>query len=275
MKTVLMVLATLGLVSTGSIARAADTLLWLDDNTGHVGQVDVTTQSVVAGSVITVTSPGFDFSTGLSDIGFTSSGTLYGSTFTNLFSINTTTGAATNLGTFNNGGSHMVSLVGYGTMLLGADKTTNVYLIDPANPGALTLYATSPAPSAGDLEFAGATLYDSGVSASSGADELIDVSNNSIVGLFHVSGPSGATLNDVFALADDGTTMYAAAGTEIYSVNLANAVLTPLFDYSGQGLTQARGAAVPGQVSVSEPATLALLVLGLSGIRFMRWPEAG
>lgn len=58
------------------------------------------------------------------------------------------------------------------------------------------------------------------------------------------------------------------AGTEVYSVNLTNAVLTPLFDYSlnenGQALGGAFGSAFINEASaVPEPGTMALLGSGL------------
>jgi hypothetical protein len=101
--------------------------------------------------------------------------------------------------------------------------------------------------SAGDLAFAGSTLYESGVVAGVGPDSLVNVSTGSIVGLFHTS--SISSLNSVFGLADDGTTMYAVNGTQIYSVNLSNALLTPLSNFGGQGLSDANGMAfVPGPI---------------------------
>src|SRR5690348_7396360 len=101
----------------GTTAHAAP-ILWIDDTAGNIGQVDIATHAVVAGSV---------HSTGqiLTDIGFGTNGTLYGTTFTNLFSINTTTGAATAIGG-NNGIGGMNALVGSGAAgnLLGAANNT-------------------------------------------------------------------------------------------------------------------------------------------------------
>jgi hypothetical protein len=49
-------------------------ILYIDDASGNIGRVDITTQTVVAGSV---------HSTGqsLTDIGFGAGGALYGTTF--------------------------------------------------------------------------------------------------------------------------------------------------------------------------------------------------
>jgi len=238
-------------------------ILWIDDANGNIGQVDVTTQSVVAGSV---------HSTGLgpslTDIGFIGSN-LFGTTFTNLYSINSATGASTNIGSYGGvGASDMNALVGNGTGLLGASNATDeVYSINRTSAAA-TNFDPSPAPLAGDLAFAGTTLYESAVGPT-GADELVNVSTDSVVNTF----TSGATtFTSVFGLADDGTTMYAVNGTNVYSVNLANADLTFLFDYAGQGLAAANGTAFmnEGRSAVPEPASLALFGAGLGALLMLR-----
>ncbi len=260
---------TLTLIAVGLIMVAtrasASPILWIDDTNGNIGQVDIATGSVVAGSVQ---------STGqiLTDIGFDPSGTLYGTTFGDLYSIDKTTGAATYVGAYGTV-SGMNALVGTaGSTLLGAAFTTDtVYSINPGSPASPATFALSPAASAGDLAFSSGTLYES--ASGPGGDELVDVSSGTVVGLFHVGTLTGPTLGAFYGLADDGTTMYGVDGTEVYSVNLSNAVLTPLFDYSlnenGQLLVGANGSAFFGEGAdspVPEPATLALTTLGLAGV---------
>lgn len=274
-------LVSCGCLALGMPARA-DTTLYISNESGDIGQVDINTQSVVAGSV---------HNTGqtLTDIGFNSSGTLYGTTFTNLYSIDPSTGAASDLGAYGTE-SGMNALVGSGgTNLYGASfNDGRIYNINPSAPASPSVLTTVGANSAGDLAYVGSTLYEAAVSAS-GADELLNVTGNSAVGLFHVGSASGATVNSAFGIADDGTTLYAVAGTEVYSVDPATAVLTPLFDYSlnenGQDLGPVSGAAFIGEgssspsggspsggpsTSVPEPASIVLLGAGLAGSALMR-----
>ena len=80
----------------------ADTNLWIDDASGNIGLVDITT-----GGVSLVNSTGQS----LTDIGFIGS-QMYGVTFGNLFSINKATGASTLIGS-NFSDTGMNALVGF------------------------------------------------------------------------------------------------------------------------------------------------------------------
>jgi hypothetical protein len=245
----------------------ADTMIWINDvnANSNIGELDITTQSIVTGSV---------HSTGqfLLDIGFIGS-TLYGTTGHALYVINKSTGAATLAGNYGGvGAGGMNSLVGSaaGVLFGASNATTEVYRINPATAVA-TNFAPSPATATGDVAFAGTTLYES--ANATGGSELVDVNTNSVVGLFHVG---STTIGSVFALTDDGTTLYALSGTEVYSVDLSDAALTPLFNYGGDGLAGARGAAFIGEGAavVPESSTWAMLLFGFAGLGYAGYRKA-
>ena len=248
------VLASSGVVFAANAARA-DTYLWISDSSNNIGELDLTTQSVVTGSV---------HNTGqlLTDIAFIGA-QMYGASFAGLYSVNTTNGALTSIGSYGSvGNSGMNALLGSGANLLGASATTNeVYSINPTTAAA-TNFASSPLASAGDLAYAGNTLYEAGVGSSY---ELVNVTTDSIVGPFSNSAA-------VYGFAYSGGVMYAVAGTEVYSVNLSTAALTPLFSYAGSdsGLQSALGMAVVSEnaSAVPEPSTWALMLAGFAAMGF-------
>jgi hypothetical protein len=251
-----------------STAARADVSIWIDDSSGKIGLFDITTDTLT-----NVHSTGLG--NNLTDIGFVGT-TLYGTTYTGLYSINTSTGAATSRGSYNVGGGGMNGLVGNsaGTGLLGASGTTNsVYNINPASPGASTTFATNlpGSGSAGDLAYAGSTLYES-TTDQFGNDELVNVNTKAVVGLFKVNG-TGPALSDVLGLADNGTTMYAVDGTSVYTVNLSNGALTFDANYGsldGGALGAAYGAAFVNESvsAVPEPSTWAMLIIGFATVGF-------
>jgi PEP-CTERM motif len=248
-------------------AARADVDIWIDDSSGKIGMFDITTDTL---SNVHSTGLGSN----LTDIGFIGT-TLYGTTYTGLYSINTSTGAATSRGSYNVGSGGMNALVGNsaGTGLLAASgNTTSVYSINPASPGSSTSFATGlPGGSAGDLAYSGSTLYESIVNRS-GDDELVNVNTKTVIGLFKVNG-TGPGLNDVLGLADNGTSMYAIAGTTVYSVNLSNGDLTSVGNYGaldGGALGDAYGAAFVNESvsAVPEPSTWAMMLIGFATVGF-------
>jgi hypothetical protein len=251
------------LSSTAFFSPAHASSIWIDDTNGNIGLVNTAT-----GAVSHVSNVGV-----LTDIAFIGT-QMYGTNFTNLFQINNILGTATinQVGaayTVGNGG--MNALVGVGTSLLAASNaTTTVYQIsNPSTSSATTNFATGlPGGSAGDLAFAGSTLYESVVDPRTQNDELVNVTTNHVVGFLTIGGNQQ---NAVFGLADDGTTMFAVQGTRIYTVNLATGALTLDSNYGGQGLGNANGAAFLNESAVPEASTWAMMILGFFGVGFMAY----
>jgi hypothetical protein len=243
----------------GADLAHADTNLWVSDTNGTIGLVDITT-----GAVTQVHNTGKT----LTDIGFIGS-QLYGVTVSNLFKINKATGASTLIGS-NFSDQGMNALVGKGAGLLGASSaSTNIYSISPTTAALTIIPPPSRLPSAGDLAFSSGMLFES----AEGFDflgELVNVSTETEVGRFHTT--TIPSFTDVYGLADDGTTMFAVAGTEIYTVNLSNARLTPVLNYAGHGLVDGHGIAFVGENGpmVPEPSTWAMMMLGFFGYRASR-----
>jgi len=243
-------LAMASVIGMGIGVARADTILWIDDSSGVIGTVDVNTHAV---NVIGNTGLGSN----LTDLGFTASGNLYSTTFTGLYSINQSNAAATFLGNYSVGDSGMNGMVGSGANLLASSNATaEVYSVSPGAPGSATNYAPSPGVSAGDLAFGPGGLFESVIDPSNGFDALADINTDTIIGDFT------GDLTALFGLTYSNGVMYGIDGTEVYSVDVATAGLTPLFNYSGSGLGAANGAAVLGE-AVPEPSSLPLLLAGL------------
>ena len=295
----------IALVAVGNIGVArANTILWISDSSGNIGEVDVAAKSVVAGSVHST-----GLGSNLTDIAFVGN-SLFGTTFYGLYSINPTTGAATSLGSYTVGGQNMNALVGYTSGLLGpsyptsgllsaAYGTKNIYNVNSSNVSGTTIFSTPILPmySSGDLAFHGTTLYESAETADGQPNHLINVTTGKDLGTFHITTVTSVMIKGalkttttteyfpkIYGLADDGTTMYAVNGTKVYSVDLANALLTYLFDYgtnvcpagnlclgAAYGLAFMEEQKATPVAATPLPGALPLFATGLGVLGFIGW----
>jgi len=250
-KRMIRILAVASALALGSAATAAP-IMHVHDSQGNLGTVDVATGNVtVIGNMGVV----------MTDIAFDPSGNLYGISFTNLYSINPGTAAATFIGGHGVPGGNALVFATDGTLYAAGFSGTNLYRINPAN-GATTDLGNMGFTSGGDLAFnAGKFYLADGLSRLVRID-LANLANTTLVGSFGV--PS------VFGLAtgDDGL-LYAVAGTTIYTVNTSTGAATNPVSFASQGLGTAFGQSFRTE-AVPEPATLLLLSVMLLGLAVAR-----
>lgn len=235
----------------------ADQILTVDDALGNLGTVDVQTGAAhVTGNMGVI----------MTDIAFSPTGVLYGLSFTDLYTINPATAAATLIGPHSIPEGNALVFDASGTLYGAGGGAASLYTINPAT-GASSIIGSDGFGSAGDLAFNGGTLFFSSLE-----NELVRISLNSPV-TATVVGPLG--FPSVFGLAtgSDGV-LYGLSGTEIFSVNTTTGAGTFLTNYFGQGLGVANGSsfiteAGAGAPAVPEPATAVLMTAAL--IAMLSW----
>lgn len=234
-------------VFAAAITSAAP-VLTIDDASGRLGTVDLAT-----GTVTAIGSTGRTFT----DIAYSSTGILYGVTFSQLFTIDPTNAATTLIG--NLGVGSMNSLVfGQDGTLYGAGGT-GFYTVNPAT-GAATLVGSTGFGSAGDLAFNGGRLF---LASTSGQLVEIDVATGSGTAIGNM-GFGGSVYG--LATASDGV-LYGVSGTQIFSVNTTTGAGTLVRNYGGGFLGAAYGTSFFTEArqvpEIPEPATLLSMAGGL------------
>ncbi len=249
------VLATLALATAPAFAAGPE--LWIGDEAGKLGRVDVAT-----GTVTIVGSMGLP----MADIAFDPWGRLFGVSYdSTLFRIDPASGRSSVVGALGTSGVNALVFAADGT-LFGA--SSQLWTIDPTSghaSGRSALGALFIA--SGDLAFVGGALYLTGTDV--GTDVLLRL--DAATGAARLVGPVG--LSSIFGLAtDDGATLYAVAGTRVYSLDTTSGRPTLLADYAGQGLAAAYGTAfyTEAQAPVPEPDTAWMLASGLCALLWLR-----
>lgn len=238
----------------GAVNAQADPILWVNDSNGGLGRVDVSDGSVdLIGNTGVV----------LTDIAFAPNGDLYGISFTDLYRIDTTTAAATHIGS--TGISDGNALVfGHDGTLYGAGNTSaDLYQINISS-GAATALGNIGFNSAGDLAFVDGKLY-----LSSTTNRLIHIN---LTGTVSGTDVGDIGFGNVFGLATpDNEALYGVSGTQVLLVDVANGAGTLVSDYGGQGLGIAYGSSFITE-AVPEPSSM--LLAGLGALTLLGWTRA-
>ena len=193
------------------------------DSISRLGTVNVATEtSSVIGNAGRV----------LTDLAYTSSGTLFGISYDSLYTINPANGATTLVGPLGYGG--MNALVGYGNALLAASNDyLSLFTVNPSTGAATPLSGSLGYPSMGDLAFHSGALY--AAVQNGGFSDLVRITLSGIsftaTNLGHVTND-----NELFGLAE-GTdhNLYGFVGRSVIRINTSNpaasAIVVP--NYSG------------------------------------------
>src|SRR4051794_24673486 len=220
-----------GPAGPGTVAPAAASssgpLVYLCDNAGRLGTLDLTTKAVhVIGNIGVV----------LTDIAFAPGGTLYGVSFTNFYKVSTTTGKATRIGSLGGGGGSMNALTfdKGGQAVAASASQTDFFLVNIGTGHASFAGQDGGFLSAGDFAYSGSHLY---FSTSSG--QLVDFDFSTRTYQAHPD-----RISQLYGLAVTAPgQLYGFANTTAYKLNPSTGKGTRIANFGGHGLGQVFGAA--------------------------------
>jgi hypothetical protein len=213
-------------------AASAEPVLWICDDQGKIGKVDVAT-----GKVTLVGDTGVV----LTDIAFDPEGKLFGVSYDTFYRIDEATGSSRAIGSLGPTGINALVFSTTGTAYAMGNGGDDLYQIKTRTGAARSIGRVRLGGSAGDLAFHDGRLY-----LASSSSRLVRVKPSPVggtaVGRFGVA--------SVFGLVhgDDGV-LYAVAGTSIYSVDPDTGAATFVVDFGGKGLSNANGAASANEAS--------------------------
>lgn len=118
------------------------------------------------------------------------------------------------------------------------------------------------------MAFLNESLY---LTSTNGRFSDVLVKLNTITGSGQSIGSTG--YYSVYGLASIDGTLYAASGTQVLAMDAATGHVTRLLDYGNHGLNMANGSAFyfeAASATVPEPATIAIMGLGLLGLAASR-----
>ncbi len=227
----------------------ASPFLYIDDDQGNLGTVDVATGIVhVIGHMAQT----------MTDIALDPGGNLFGITFTDLYSIDKSTGITTLIGSLGINDANALVFASDGALYAAGFVGTQLYSINKSTGHANAIGNIGAGfRSSGDMAFNGGNLYLAAIGDQLVKIDLTNPINSRAIGNMGFLNVYG------LATGNDGV-LYGNAGTQIFSINTATGAGTFILDYRGQGLTNTNGSTISDNTTLPPPR-VAIVYLLLHG----------